>query len=96
MAKLSELMDLVSTNELVKKFDKFVKDCKTGYGSFYVGISKDALDRLKAHKVDLDNGIYLWDQAASSDAARAVEKHFTDLGCEGGGGGGDDGDGDDH
>lgn len=68
------------------------KDDRGGaYKDWYVGISKDAKDRLfNGHKVKGKVDAWIWHTAISSDVAREVEDHFQDLGMDGDKGGGSD------
>jgi hypothetical protein len=63
------------------------------YSGWYVGIAKDAADRLfNAHCVKRAGDWWIYRQAYSSDSARQVEDYFINV-CrtDGGvGGGGDD------
>ena len=59
--------------------------------SFYIGIAADARDRLfNDHQVNEKSDIWIWRPADSDQIARDVEKHFLDLGLDGGPGGGDE------
>lgn len=63
----------------------------TPYKKFYIGIAKDARDRLfNGHGVDKDNDPWIYDTASSDKVAREIEKHFIDLDFDGGSGGGDE------
>ena len=74
--------------------DYMNKNCPNGtpYKKLYIGIAKDARDRLfNGHGVVEDIDPWIFDTASSADVAREIEKHFIDLGFDGGpGGGGDD------
>ncbi|HOX27453.1 MAG TPA: hypothetical protein PLU44_17025 [Candidatus Krumholzibacteria bacterium] len=61
------------------------------YSGWYVGISKDPNDRLlNGHNATSQrNAARYWD-AATADAARAIEQHFLGQGCRGSWGGGND------
>lgn len=61
------------------------------FADWYVGISKDASDRLfNGHSVDKKVDGWIYRTASSSTVARAVEKHFCrELGTDGDCGGGD-------
>ena len=66
-------------------------DCGGAYKDWYVGISKDAKDRLfNGHKVKVKGGAWIVRTASSSSVARDIEKHFLDLGMDGDEGGGSD------
>ncbi len=62
------------------------------YADWYVGVSKDARDRLlNGHGVDEKKDAWIYRQATSSAAARRVEKYFCEeLGTDGAAGGGDE------
>ena len=58
--------------------------------NWYVGISKNAGDRLKEHGVELEpaNTSWIFRKAASDAIARSIEKYFIEKGADGGDGGG--------
>ena len=62
------------------------------WSEIYVGVSKDARDRLfNSHGVPEKDYWWIYRQAMSSADARAVEDYFVNtLKAKGGGGGGDD------
>ena len=68
------------------------KDDRGGaYKDWYVGISKDAKDRLfNGHNVKEKGDAWIVRTASSADVAREIEKHFESLGMHDGGGGGSD------
>lgn len=73
--------------------DYMNKHCPNGtpYSKLYIGIAKDAKDRLfNGHGVDKDKDPWIYDTASSAAVAREIEKHFLDKGFDGGPGGGDD------
>ncbi len=60
------------------------------YGDWYVGIATDPKERLfSGHGVHEKDDAWFYQRALSSEAARRIEKHFLDLGMDGGAGGGD-------
>jgi hypothetical protein len=64
---------------------------KRYYSDFYVGITKNVEQRLFGdHNVSRDNSWWIYRIAETEEIARAVEKHYLDLGMRGGSGGGDD------
>jgi hypothetical protein len=67
------------------------KSPNTKYGDWYVGIASDPKQRLfSEHNVSQENGSWIYTEAVSSDAARAVEKYFIEqMKTDGGSGGGD-------
>lgn len=60
------------------------------YSAWYCGIAADPNDRLvNGHGATTQaNDAAYWD-AGSETAARRIEQHFLEKGCQGGGGGGD-------
>lgn len=61
------------------------------WSEVYVGVSKDAEDRLfNGHQVQKEKDAWIYKPATSSTVARDVESHFLGLGCDGGPGGGDE------
>jgi hypothetical protein len=58
------------------------------YRDWYCGIAADPRDRLfGAHQVSVQ-GAWIYRNCGSDHAARRVEDHFHNLGCQGAGGGG--------
>ncbi|HOW51110.1 MAG TPA: hypothetical protein PLV42_03580 [bacterium] len=82
----------LTKGQIMADISEYIRWIGGSFGNCYVGISKDAVDRLlNGHNVDLrDNGAYRHYQAASSDEARSIERAFLKLGVQGGDGGGDD------
>ena len=81
----------MSYDKIVAEFDEYIEKRGGKYSDYYVGITDDAERRLfDEHKVDRDHGSWVYAPAISDDVARKVEKHYLDLGCEGGSGGGDE------
>lgn len=61
------------------------------YQDCYVGIAKDARDRLfKEHGVSEQDGHWIYRTADGHRVARNVEKYFIDAGMDGGPSGGDE------
>lgn len=76
--------------ELVSQFNDYMRQVGGRRSDWYVGISKDAKDRLfNGHGVKEVGDNWICGQASSSSDARDVEKFFLDLGLDGGDGGGD-------
>jgi hypothetical protein len=70
---------------------EYIKRGGGAASDWYVGIAAGARDRLfNDHKVSEQQGSWIYRGCDSTDAARAVEEHFLNLGCRGGPGGGDD------
>ena len=78
--------------EAIADIKTYIIERGGSYSNWYVGISKDARDRLfNGHSVDEKNDPWIYVPTVSSDAARSVEDHFINtLGTDGGSGGGDD------
>lgn len=72
--------------------DYMSKNGVQSWDEVYVGVSKDARDRLfNGHGVHEKGDAWIYHQATSSAVARDVESHFVNtLGAAGGTGGGDD------
>ena len=73
--------------------DHMNKYCPNGtpFKKLYIGIASDAEDRLfNDHSVNRETDIWIYRTASSDSVAREIEKHFIDLGFDGGPGGGDD------
>ncbi len=75
---------------------EYIKNYIDGYGgdypSWYVGIAENPRERLiKAHKVDIDEDLWIFSTADDAHAARRIEQHFVEiLKTDGGTGGGAD------
>lgn len=80
-----------SKQEIINDIKGHIQKGGGGYGAWYVGISKDARDRLFSdHKVKEKGDWWIYRQASSSKVAREIEDHFVNsLGTDGGTGGGD-------
>ena len=86
---MKERKTLSSINEIIAKFNNWLKSQTGNRSDWYVGIAADPEDRLtNGHGLD-GRDACMWLPANSSSDARAVEKHFLDAGFDGGGGGGD-------
>lgn len=73
--------------------DQMNKYCPYGtpYKKLYIGIAKDASDRLfNGHSVNKETDVWIYMTASSDNVAREIEKHFLNLGFDGGSGGGDE------
>ena len=82
-----------------KSMPKIIDDIKShiqkrggNYSDWYVGISKDAKDRLlSGHGVKEKKDVWIYRKASSSEAAREIEDYFVNtLNTDGGTGGGDE------
>ncbi|MBA7691808.1 hypothetical protein ES703_100362 [subsurface metagenome] len=81
-----------SEQEIIDDINMHIKRCGGSYNAWYIGISKDALDRLlNGHKVKEKKDAWIYRKASSSEVARDIEGHFiSTLGTDGETGGGDD------
>ena len=80
-----------SKQEIIVEIDAHINNYGRSYSDWYVGITEDAKRRVfDEHGVVKRKDPYIWRTAVSSTAARDVEKHFLNLGCDGSGGGGDE------
>lgn len=79
-------------NAIIREIDDHMKiSGKRYYSDFYVGISKDAVQRLfSEHHVSRDKSWWICRTAVDAETARNIEKHYLDLGMRGGDGGGDE------
>ena len=60
------------------------------HSSWYVGIAKDARDRLfNDHNVSQTNAYWIYRECENDTMSRDIEQYFLKLGCQGGDGGGD-------
>ena len=76
--------------EIIVDIKAHISDCGGSYSDWYVGITEDAKRRVfEGHGIEKGKDPYIWRTAVSSKVAREIEKHFLDLGCDGGTGGGD-------
>jgi len=61
------------------------------YTNWYVGISKNPMDRLfNGHGVKEKDDLWIWRQASSPDAARKIESYFMNILKTDGGAGGEE------
>ena len=81
-----------SADVIIRNIKQYMDKWDWPYSSWYVGITKDAENRLfNDHKVDRDNGAWIYDTASSANVARDIEDYFLNqLGTDGKGGGGDE------
>lgn len=80
----------MTTTTIASEIDAYIKQHGGGYPAWYVGIAADPRERLFTdHKVREHGDAWIYRDAGSEAAARAVERAFLNVGCQGGGGGGD-------
>ncbi len=79
-------------SEIISEIKSHIDGSEAPYHRWYVGISKDARDRLfNGHGVNEKGDYWIYRQAISSQSARDVEVYFVAvLKTDGGPGGGDD------
>ena len=77
--------------ELIAAINAYMQKGGGVYKAWYVGISKDAKDRLfNGHSVKENGDWWIYDRAISSTVAREVEDYYVNrMGTDGGTGGGD-------
>lgn len=75
---------------IINAIDEHLKKSnKQYYNQFYIGITSDVNARLfGAHKVPRENHWWIYRFADNEQIARDVERHYIDLGMQGGEGGG--------
>lgn len=78
--------------EIINAIKEYIAKGGGGYKAWYVGISKDARDRLfNEHKVREKGDWWIFRTASSSQVAREIEDYFVNtLGTDGATGGGDE------
>lgn len=77
--------------EIIDEIKTHVQRCGGNYSAWYVGISKDAKDRLfNGHNIREKKDTWIFRTASSSQVSRDIEEYFVNtLGTDGGTGGGD-------
>ena len=82
---------MVSKDRLISEVEEYAapfKGSESPYG-WYVGITSQPERRLfQDHKVNRDDGAWIYGKANSNAEARQVEEYFLERGFEGGPGGG--------
>lgn len=83
---------MVTTNELISQIENYIAQNggqTTPYG-WYVGITSDPERRLfTEHRVNRNDGPWIYGPTSSEAEARQVEQYFLTRGYHGGTGGGD-------
>lgn len=81
---------MASKEEIISVIKEYIQKGGGGYRAWYVGISKDARDRLfNGHGVRENGDWWIYRTASSSTVAREIEHYFVNiLGTDGGTGGG--------
>ena len=82
----------MSKQQIVSEIQNYIIGAGGNYGDWYVGISKNAKDRLmNGHGVNEKTDKWIYRIAVSDDEARDVEDFFINkCGTKGGPGGGDE------
>lgn len=77
-------------DNIINDFDNHInKSGRQYYSEFYVGITTDIKRRLfEEHKVQEQGQWWIYSPADTEEIARNVEKHYLELGMQGGPGGG--------
>lgn len=73
-------------SDIVKKIDAHLQKSGGGqYSDFYVGVAKNASERLfNEHLVQEKGQWWIYVTASSPEVAHKVEQHYLDLGMRGG------------
>ena len=86
------LLAEIERKMIVNEIEQYVAEHGDNWKRWYVGIAKNAEQRLFSdHKVDRESNDYIHKEASTSEIAREVERYLLKThDCEGGTGGGDD------
>lgn len=77
-------------NQIVTDIDGYIRQFRRPYAEWYVGIASNPRDRLFVdHCVSETGDRWIFRDAGTDSAARALEQAFLNAGCKGGDGGGD-------
>ena len=80
---------ITPTPQIFADFNAYITRCGGSPSEWYVGIAKDARERLFVdHKVDI-NGAWIYHLASNHQAARDIEIAYHEAGYRGSHGGGD-------
>ncbi len=81
----------ISKQQIINDINNHIRKEGSGYKAWYVGISRDAKQRLfNDHNVSEGNGWWIYRTATSTTEAREIESYFVDsLRTDGGTRGGD-------
>jgi hypothetical protein len=78
-----------SAQQAAQEVDAYITQWGGVYRGWYAGVAKDARQRLFSdHNVQEKGGAWIFRECGTDDAARSVEQHFLQRGCQGGPGGG--------
>ncbi len=77
-------------NQIVSEIDVYIRQSGQPYSAWYVGIAASPRDRLFIdHCVSETSDRWIFRNAGTDTAARAIEQAFFKVGCRGGPCGGD-------
>ncbi|MDD4287500.1 MAG: hypothetical protein PHO20_00845 [Candidatus Peribacteraceae bacterium] len=83
-------MAIGTATSIFQEIENHRHKCGGSPSSWYAGIAADPEDRLfNEHGVTKGQDAWIYRDAGTSSASRAIEKALLDLGYDGGGGGGD-------
>lgn len=84
------MIQTTQSDQVVSDIDTYIRSAGRPYSAWYIGIACDPRDRLfRAHNVAEGAGHWIYRDASTATAARAIEKMFLNAGCKGGPCGGD-------
>jgi len=82
----------MTKNDIINEITDYINSScpnNTPYSQLYIGIANDGEDRVfNDHCVDKDKDVWIICPSDTEQIARDVEKHFLNLGMDGGTGGG--------
>ena len=79
-----------SVRQIVQEVEDYIANHGGSYSGWYAGVTADPRNRLfNGHNVAQNGDAYTVKDCGTDTAARSVEQHFLDRGCDGGTGGGD-------
>lgn len=80
---------LKTKQEIINDINTYMTNSKY-YSDWYIGIAKNARERLfNDHNVQEKGDLWIFRQASNNTIAREIENFFLAKGCKGGDGGGD-------
>jgi hypothetical protein len=67
-------------SDIIEYIKNYIEAYGGEYSLWYVGIAENPRERLiKAHRVDIDNDLWIFSTAQSADAARSIEQYFIEI-----------------
>lgn len=80
----------MSQNQIAGEIAGYINNNGGGHRGWYVGIATDPRARLfNDHNVFEQDDAWIFRDCGTDTAARNIEQHFLNQGCDGGPGGGD-------